>query len=417
MLDKRLVGRAGVGAAFEGEPPRRQAVDVERHRPRERRGLDARHAAERAQHAHGEGAVVVRRRAAPAAIVGGEQHALGAEAGIEAAPFLEPLEEQAGDDQHEQRERDLQSHQHLAHGAARSAPDRQAQRVLRIQAGEQPHRRRRGGERAEHAESRGHGEADAVDLGLEPDRQRAGDLAGPDGLCAPQREHQPDAGAGRREQQRLEQHQPGDAEARRPERQADAEVALPDAGPRQQQVGDVAADRGEHQQHHRLQQGQRAVDHPLRAARRIVEGVQLDAEPAVGRRVGAGQLARGGVELGASRRGRSAGAQAPQDRVAALRSIDELARARDQGAGHRRRHPHVEGQPQRRALEARRRHADDLHRLAVHADRRADGGARRAEARLPVVVGDDHDRLPSRRPGVPGVSSRPAAGRSASASK
>ncbi len=268
--------------------------------------------------------VAVRRRAAPAAIVGGEQHAVGAEAGVEAAPFLEPLEEQAGDDQHEQRERDLQPHQQLAHGTARPAPDRQAQRVLRIQAGQQPHRRRRGGERAEHTKTRGHREADAVDLRLEPDRHRAGDLAGPDRLRAPQREHQPDARAGRRQQERLEQHQPGDAAAWRPERQPHPEVALPDAGPRQQQVGDVAADRDEHQQHHGLQQGQRAVDHPLRAARRIVERVQLDAERAVGRGMGAGQLARGGVELGAGGHRRGAGAQPSQERVAALRSIDEL---------------------------------------------------------------------------------------------
>ena len=221
--------------------------------------------------------VAVRRRAAPAAIVGGEQHAFGAEAGVEAAPFLEPLEEQAGDDQHEQRERDLQPHQHLAHGTARPAAGSPGAACPADPGGTaatpaSPRRRAR----------RARQDADATARptpsisGLEPDRQRAGDLAGPDGLRAPQRERParcrcrpPTAGAPRAAPARRRAGAAPRAPAGRRSRAAGRWPA-PAAGWRR-----CRRPRRSTSSITRLQQGQRAVDHPLRAARRIVEGVQL----------------------------------------------------------------------------------------------------------------------------------------------
>ena len=98
------------------------------------------------------------------------------------AALLKPLEEQSGDDQHEERQRDLNPDESLTHPAARRSLGPGAKRVLRMHAGHQPGGHGGGQARGQDTQSRGKGEADDVDLGLKTDRQRAGDVARPQRL-------------------------------------------------------------------------------------------------------------------------------------------------------------------------------------------------------------------------------------------
>ena len=253
-------------------------------------------------------------------------------------------------------------------------------------------------------------QADRVDLGLEANRKRAGELADAQNAHAPGRQHHPGDDAGRREQQHLGQRRGAEADAGRAERETNPELALADAGARQQQVGDVAADGDEDEQHQELQQPQGGAQHALRPARGIHERRDLGAERLVGSRIGRGQLAHRRVEVGLGGGARHVRAQAAHQRVAALRAVVELARALHHHRRHRRRQPHVERQAERRALKAARRDADDGERHVVDPDRFADRRGRAAKARLPVAVRDDGDRTPARRRGVVGLQ-QPAGGR------
>ena len=79
-----------------------------------------------AEHARREHAVV---DDAAGQIVGGEQHAFLAEAGVFAARLDEVAQEERGDDEHDERERDLHAHQRAAQDAGRREPRARAKRA------------------------------------------------------------------------------------------------------------------------------------------------------------------------------------------------------------------------------------------------------------------------------------------------
>ena len=277
-------------------------MDVERHRLRERDRLDARNRPQPLQQARRELADAVAAALGhggrPAQVVGGQQQALGLEAGIGLARFDEALEEQPGDDQHQQRQSHLQRHQAVAHGAAarrlRSGP----QRALRIDARQL--NRRRGAEQQARADAERDREqqAEAIDAGLEPDRKRAVGGHGPQRLGAPPGNDDAESGAEHAEQQVLGQQQPHDAARTGAEGEPHADFALPRGGAREHEVGGVAAHRQQHQQHHALQDAERGGDHLLRSARRSPVRANLDADVRVGLRKGHREIAHGRRRLG-----------------------------------------------------------------------------------------------------------------------
>jgi len=187
---------------------------------------------------------------------------------------------------------------------------------------------------------------------------------------------------------------------RAPEREAHADLALPRARPRQHEIGGVAAHRDEQEQHHALQKRERAAEQPLRSARRLPERQHLARD--VGVRIGIGprEIAHRRLELGARLDECRARRRPAHDRIPALAAIFQFTRSRKQHGRHRRRHPHVECEPDDRALESRRRDADDRERPIVHPHDPADRVGRAAEPRAPAVVGDDGDRRAARPRGV-----------------
>ena len=208
MFESASIGIAvGPRAAFEREPARRQAVNIERHRRRQRDGLDARRRAQRRQDARGELPVGRRVGAAAGQIVGRQQHAVGPEPGIGVAALLEALEEQAGDDEDEQRQRDLERPSASAEaGCARRAGSLRASACC----GSSRAMNHAGAAAASTADSRPRPTANAsptrVDFGLKANRQRAGDLAALEAPASPRPPARCRAdGARQRQQQRFDQ--------------------------------------------------------------------------------------------------------------------------------------------------------------------------------------------------------------------
>ena len=216
-----------------------------------------------------------------AQVVGGEQQSFDAESGIGVLRLDEALEEQAGDDEHEQGEAALQRHQAVAHGAAARRLRAASERLLRIDASEL--QRRRGAEQQTAADAEDHreGEAERIEAGLEADRERAVRRHRSQRFGAPPRDQDADDRAEDAEQQVLGEHQPDHAAGPGAEREAHADFAIARAGAREHQVGGVAADREQHQQHHALQDAERGDEHHLRAARRLPVRHQLAADAAV----------------------------------------------------------------------------------------------------------------------------------------
>ena len=91
--------------------------------------------------------------------------------------------------------------------------------------------------------------------------------------------------------------------------------------------------------------------------------------------------------------------EAAHDGVAAHGAILELARSAEQHRRQRRRHPEVELQAQHGALEPVRRDADHGEIVVVDAKRAANRLRTSAEARLPVVVRNDDNRVGARPAG------------------
>jgi hypothetical protein len=196
-----------------------------------------------------------------------------------------------------------------------------------------------------------------------------------------------------REQQILPQDQPRDARTCRAERESDADLTVPRARPRQHEVGGVAADGEEEDEHDRLQDPERCRQHPLRSARRLPERQHFGLQRRVGFRVDLAELAHHLIELRLRLRDRGPGRQLRHQAVAAHRPIVELARSALDERRHRRRNPDVEVEAQVRALETLGRHPDHGQLLIVDAKRPPDDVRGAAEACVPEVVGNDSDRF------------------------
>ena len=203
------------------------------------------------------------------------------------------------------------------------------------------------------------GEAERIEAGLKPDRERAVRRHRRSASVPHHAIRMPTTAPKHAEQQVLGQHQPDHAARTGAEREPHADFAVARAGAREHEVGGVAADREQHQQHHALQDAERGDEHHLRTARRLPERHHLAADAAVGlgKRL---PPARASPTRTPPWRRASVGAvaQAAHRGVAALVAILELARSGEQRRRQRRRHPEVELQREDRALEilrARRR--------------------------------------------------------------
>ena len=201
-------------------------------------------------------------------------------------------------------------------------------------------------------------------LGLEPDRQ-ARERQRPQRLGAPEGDADAEHRAEHAQDEALRQQQPGDAHRAGAEREAHAHLPLTRARAGQHEVGGVAADGEQQQQHDRLKDDQGRGQHALRPARRLPEGEHLAAHRAVGLRVGLGELPHGRVELALRLRARHRRLELAHDRIAADVAVFELARSGHQDRRERGRHPHFEVQPEHRPLKPARRHADNRQIAAV----------------------------------------------------
>jgi hypothetical protein len=204
-------------------------------------------------------------------VVRGEEHAFATEARIGFAGLGEAAEKHRGCEQNEQRDADLAGHQQVAHPAPSRGADAGSNRGLRIDArelqrGTDPEKRA-AAEPERHRER----EADDVEIGLKPDRERADDRDGPHRVGRPRRDRRAERDAEAGEQEVFNQQQTRNASTAGAEREADADLALPHRRSSQHQVRGVAADREQQQQHHALQNQQCVREHALRPARRLPE--------------------------------------------------------------------------------------------------------------------------------------------------
>ena len=136
--------------------------------------------------------------------------------------------------------------------AATRRPATRPERGLRIDARELQRRRRAEEQAAPDAEDIANARPSTVDARLKLDRQPR-ERHDPQRLGAPHRDRRPERGAERGQQDVLGEQQADDAPRVRAERQPHAHLALTRARAREHEVGRVAADREQQEQHHRLQ--------------------------------------------------------------------------------------------------------------------------------------------------------------------
>ena len=329
-------------APLDLDGPQRQTVDVERNGRRDGGALDGR---QRSQTAEQPSREVARRRRVETPsrhVVRRKQHAVASKAGIDVVRLGERPQEHPGGKQHDDREAHFDRHQHVAKRAAARRLRTRPNRRERIDAGEL--QRRAGAEQhaARDAEERRKPDADDVELGLKPDRERADDRHGAQRVGRPGRDRDAEERARQREQQAFDEQQRRDARSRGAHGEANADLALAPGGAREQQVRGVAAHREQQHQHDRLQQRERVGQHPLRTARRLPERQDLAAHLAVGLRMDVREIAHRRVELRLRGVAGDAAPQPSEHRIAPQRSIVELRRSRKQRRRHRRRRPQVE---------------------------------------------------------------------------
>ena len=196
------------------------------------------------------------------------QHVARVEAGAHLLQGEEAPHQQARADEEDHRQGDLAEDQGVPHpvsGRAGSRPTASLQRAVRILArglerGREPERQRRhqageGGER----------QHPAVDVDLAQPRE-VGRMQ-----CAKQsqgsgRDHEAERATGHREQAALGEQLPDHRPSARAQRRPEGELAFPDRGPHQEQMGDVGAGDHQHEAHRAEQDHQRRpgmLDHVL----------------------------------------------------------------------------------------------------------------------------------------------------------
>ncbi len=388
-VEERLI-LVGFGpcAPFDREGARRQAVNLERHEQGDRRAVDAGQRAQRGQQPGGKRAAGGRAGSAAAEIVRGEQHAVTPEARVRAAGLRDAAVGQPGEDEHHQRETDLDAHERVPQAAAARGPCSGAKRALRIDARQLNGGERSGGEAARDPQDHREREAHAVHARLKSDRQ-PGERQRDERRRAPHGDDRAQARAGEPQQDVLRQQQAGNSPRTRAERQAHAHFALTRARPRQHEVRGVPADGEQQEQHDALQDREPGHHQPHRPARRPQERQHLTAERRVRLRVGARQLPHDAVQIGLRLGERDAALELSHHGAAADGAIDQLTRSSEQFRRERGRQPDLEVQPDRGPLEFARRDPRDREPASVDAQGLAEHAGVAAEAGPPQPVRDD----------------------------
>ncbi len=233
-------------------------------------------------------------------------------------------------------------------------------------------------------------------MGLEVDRQADGQRHGAERPCAPHPNGDAEPRSREREHHVLGQQQAHDAPRPRTERQPHAHLALPRARPRQHQVRRVPAHGHEQQQHDALQERERRDQEALRTTRELPERQHFPLHGRVRLGVVLRQLPHRRVHIALRLRTRGPGREQASSRIAPNGALVQFSRSVEERRRHRRRQPQVELQAENGPLESARGHADDRDGAAVDANVLADRRRRAREARLPVLVRDDRDRIPAR---------------------
>ena len=168
-----ILRRVGAGAPFDGERPQRQAVNVEGHGGRDRRGFDVRQRGEAGDKRRRKDARLRRVRIPGCQVVRGEEHAVAAEAGIRFPRLTKAAQEQSSRREDDQRQRDLRPHENIARSATARGLNTGAQGDLRIDARELDGRGQSEDESRGQTKKNGERETLAVDARLKLDRKRA----------------------------------------------------------------------------------------------------------------------------------------------------------------------------------------------------------------------------------------------------
>ena len=331
------------------------------------------------------------------------EHAVGIEAGFDIPQFRDAPREQAGPGDEDHGERQLGDHEGPAQAmaappqrAGRRAPASGPQRLHGIGAlcaGErsepEQHARQHGQDKREqqHATVHGHGVDARQVIGL--------DRTQPDDARVRQGDAHDTTGAG--EQEALTQDFTRQSSASGTERNPDGELAAAGHRARELEVGDVRARDEQHQQDGAGQHEERT---PHVANHLIEQWHRSEGEAAVGRvdfREIAPEPRRQHVELGLGGFEGHAGAE-PGQQVVVLgsphRGSGRRQRQRQEYLGvldHAQRRQHLAWE-----RESRRQHPDDLVRLAVQNEGRANRGRVAAEPPLPQPVREHECPGPAR---------------------
>ncbi len=207
----------------------------------------------------------------------------------------------------------------------------------------------------------------------------------------------PTAAPSSAEQQVLREHQADDAPRARAKRQPHADFAIARARAREHEVGGVAADGEQHQQHHALQDAERREEHHLRPARRPPVRDQLAVmRPLVsGKATASARIAavNSGMRLRFGRVVAQPAHHASSRAGCAISSsLDPANSAGASVAGTHRSNCSARIVPWKPSGAT----PTIVSGRSLTRMRLADRGRRAAEMRLPVVVRDHDDRLPAR---------------------
>ena len=208
-------------------------------------------------------------------IVGGEQHAFAPEARIRVARLAEAADEERRRHEDDQREADLDAHERAPHPAAAGRARSRSERDLRIHARQLRRRRHAEDDAADDPEQHGEGEADRVHACLELDRNRADHRDRTQRIGGPDGNHRAKRRAEQRQHQVFREQLADKAPRAGAKGQAHAHLPVARAGSREHEIRGVAADRQQQEQHHRLQDCERAHQEALRAPRRLPERKHL----------------------------------------------------------------------------------------------------------------------------------------------
>ena len=181
----------------------------------------------------------------------GDDHVLGTEPELDFQQVAEAAKEETGADEEHEREGELGHDEGVVQPPAPSAVARPAalpDPFLEIDARGAEGR----GEAEQHARRQRHTEGEEQDLRIEPDRVGIGEALHEEAAHGPHRpraEDEADRGAPQGQEQALHQQLAPDPEGARAETAAHGDLAVPDGGPREKQVGDVRAGDEQHHPH------------------------------------------------------------------------------------------------------------------------------------------------------------------------